>query len=211
MMDLPQEKEMVVHVPKAMERYFYELVAGAACIIAATLVSLAMMYKVLDSQDPEWLRMIYFLVIAFSLALLVVGFRIVIDSESERPLAAKHTKREWIMDTENLTISLALLEGKERATVRKFKTGAVRLAWGDITKVVLGEGTRKFPKTEPACIEIFVENHEETLGYNVVLRVRRNLLAKQEARIIAFFREHGVAVETSAPAASMIPSSQSAG
>ena len=200
-MDLPQTKEMIIHVPQAMQRYFYELVAGGACIIVATFTALAMMYQVLDQELPEWLRIIYFLVIALSLAVLMIGFRIVVDSENERKLASKHRGREWMMDEKDLTISLALLEGKERMTLRKFKTGALRVEWQDIKKIVMKEAI-KLPKAQPACMEIYVENHEDTLGFDTVLRIRREMLGAQEQRILDFCRSHKVAVEVEAPATS---------
>lgn len=203
-MDLPQTKEMTIHVPQAMQRYFYELVAGGACIIVSTLTSLAMMYQVLDQELPEWLRIIYFLVIALSLAVLMIGFRIVVDSENERKLASKHRGREWMMDEKDLTISLALLEGKERMTLRKFKTGALRVEWQDIKKIVMKEAIKP-PKAQPACMEIYVENHEDTLGFDTVLRIRRDMFGTQEQRILDFCRSHKIAVEMEAT------SSQSAG
>jgi hypothetical protein len=206
MMDLPQSKEMVIHVPQALQRYFYELIVGGAFIVAATLTALIMMYQVLGESLPEWLRLIYFLMIALSLGVLIVGFRIVVDSENERKLASKHLGREWMMDEKHLTISLALLEGKERMTLRKFKTGALRVEWQDIQKIIVKEAV-KLPKVMPACLEIYVENHEDTLGFDTVLRVRRDLLGTQEARILDFCRSHKVVVEVEAPS----PSSQSVG
>lgn len=208
--ELPQSKEMIIHVPHAMQRYFYELVAGGACIVASTIIALTMMYQVLDSAQPEWLRILYFIVIALSLGVLILGFRLVVDSESERKLAVKLEKHEWVMDEEHLIISLALLEGRDRMILRRFKTGAVRLEWADVAKVVLTEAAKP-PKAQPACIEIYVQNHEETLGEGAVLRVRRDMLAKQEPRILEFFRSHNVMIEVELPAAAdAATSSQSA-
>ena len=204
-MDLPQTKEMIIHVPQAMQRYFYELLAGGACIVASTIIALTMMYQVLDSAQEEWVRMIYFVIIGFSLLVLIIGFRIVVDSQNEQPLAAKHKGRELVMNEEFMTISLALLEGKERMTMRKFKTGALRIEWQDIQKMILREAI-VLPKAQPACLEIYIENHEDTLGFDTVLRIRRDLLGAQIARILDFCRSHGVKVE-----GEPIPSSQSAG
>ena len=201
MVELPQTKEIIIHVPQAMQRYFYELVAGGACIIVSTIIALTMMYQVLDQDQPEAIRLIYFLVIALSLGVLIIGFRVVVDSESERKLAAKYNNHEWIMDEKFLSVSLALLEGRERAVLRKFKTGAVRVEWEDIQKIVLAEAIKP-PKAQPACLEIYVENHEMTLGEGAILRIRRDLLATQEERILAFCKTHGVKIEVPpAPAA----------
>ena len=60
----------------------------------------------------------------------------------------------------------------------------------------------KLPKAQPACMEIYVENHEDTLGFDTVLRIRREMLGAQEQRILDFCRSHKVAVEVEAPATS---------
>jgi hypothetical protein len=110
-----------------------------------------------------------------------------VDSQSERPLAAKHIKRELILNEQGITISLALLEGRERVTLRKFKTGALRLEWDDIQKIELKVASAP-PKAEPASMLIYVQNHEETLGFDAVVRIRRSLLGKQEEKILDFCR-----------------------
>lgn len=189
MTDLPLSKEMTIHVPQCMQRYFYELIAGAACIIAATIISLTMMYQVLDEAKPEWVRLIYFLVLAFSFAVLIFGFKLVVDSESERKLAAKYYKHEWMMDITALNISIALLEGKERAVLRKFKTGAVNVEWEDLDKMVFRENVN------PQRVEIYVLNHEMTLGENAVLHIRKSAIAPQLEHILAFLKERKVNIE----------------
>lgn len=194
MIILPEAKEIIIHVPQAMKRYFDELIAGGALVVVSTAVALFMMFKVLAGNDPEWVRMIYFLVIAISLSLLIFGFRILVDSQSERPLAAKHIKRELILNEKGFTISLALLEGRERTILRKFRTGALRLEWDDIEKIVLKAATPP-PKALPAMMLIYVQNHEDTLGFDVVVRLRRDLLQKQEEKILDFCRKRGVLVE----------------
>lgn len=193
MIVLPEAKEMVISVPQAMKRYFDELVMGGACVVAATIIALFMMYKVLAGNDPEWVRMIYFLVIALAFGLLIFGFRIVMDSQMEQPLAAKHKQRELILNENSMTISLALLEGKTRSILRKFKTGALRLEWQDIEKIELKEATPP-PKAEPANMAIHVINHEDTLGFDTVVHLRRDLLGKQEEKMLNFCRSRGVLV-----------------
>ena len=162
-------------------------------MVIATAIALFMLYAVLAGNDPEWVRITYFLVIAISLGFLIFGFRILVDSQSERPLAAKHIKRELILNDQGITISLALLEGKERVILRKFKTGALRLEWDDIQKIELKAATAP-PKAEPASMLIYVENHEETLGFGAVVRIRRDLLDKQEEKLLTFCRGRGVVV-----------------
>ncbi len=192
-MILPESKEMIIAVPQAMKRYFDELVMGGTCVVVATIIALFMMYEVMDSNDPEWVRMIYFLVIALSFGILIFGFRIVMDSQIEQPLAAKHKNRELILNENSMTISLALLEGKTRSILRKFKTGALRLEWQDIEKIELKEATPP-PKSEPANMAIYVINHEDTLGFDTVVRLRRDLLGKQEEKMLNFCRAKGVSV-----------------
>ena len=187
MVFIPESKEIIIHVPQAMKRYFDELLAGGALVLIATATALFMLYEVLAGNDPEWVRMTYFLVIAISLGFLIFGFRILVDSQSERPLAAKHIKRELILNEQGITISLALLEGRERVTLRKFKTGALRLEWDDIQKIELKVASAP-PKAEPASMLIYVQNHEETLGFDAVVRIRRSLLGKQEEKILDFCR-----------------------
>lgn len=191
MVFIPESKEIIIHVPQAMKRYFNELIAGGALVVIATVIALFMMYEVLAGNDPEWVRMIYFLVIALSLGLLIFGFRILVDSQTEQPLAAKHIKRELILNEQGITISLALLEGRERAILRRFKTGALRLEWDDIEKIEL-KAAAPPPKAIPAMLHIYVQNHEETLGFNAVVSIRRSLLDKQEEKFLNFCRGKNV-------------------
>lgn len=193
MVSIPESKEIIIHVPQAMKRYFNELLAGGALVMIATITALFMLYEVLAGNDPEWVRMTYFLVIAISLGFLIFGFRILVDSQTERPLAAKHIKRELILNEQGITISLALLEGRERAILRRFKTGALRLEWDDIQKIELKNATPP-PKAEPASMLIYVQNHEETLGFDAVVRIRRSLLGKQEEKILDFCRTKNVTI-----------------
>lgn len=186
--EFPISREIVVDVPHAGQRYFHALLVGGGSIVVSTITALFMLVQVLGKGDPEWLRMLYFLVIALSLFFLIVGFKIVVESQQEQHLAKPHTHREWRMDPAHLTISLALLEGAERAALRRYKTGALRLEWEDIQKV----------QFTPQRLLLHIQNHEETLGFDVVVHVNRQLLAAQEPAIMAFFRKHNVTLEEQA-------------
>ena len=187
------KKEMVVSVPQAMKHYFHELVAGGAFVISSTGVALLMLYFVMALGSPDFLRFLYFLVIAIALVIMLVGFRIIMESEQERQLAVNFKEREWVMNDEAVIISLAIIEGGERGTLRKLKNGAVWLAWGDIDHILLKPAT-PMPKAVPARMEIHIRDHE-VLAPGTIIIVPRAYLQAQEKLILDYCRDHGIKIE----------------
>lgn len=202
--------ETVIAVPSAMTRYFHELVAGGVWLVGAILTIIGMLYLVLFQGDYLPLRLFYFLVIALSVGVMMLGMKIIMDGEAERALANRVKDREFVIDAMGVHISIALVEGIWRVPMRKDKMAALNIRQDEIIRVGFDQGATKPPVP---CL-VFHLSRSDALGRMepLDLHVQRSYLQKDEAMILERLVQHGVMVEGSLLAVSPTPpSSQSDG
>lgn len=202
--------ETVVAAPSAMTRYFHELVAGGVWLVGAIITVLGMLYLVLFQGDELVLRLFYFLVIAVSVGVMMLGIKIIMDSEAERALANRVKDREFVIDDAGVHISIALVEGAWRLPMRKEKIAALDIRLDEIVRFGFDQGGTKPPVP---CLVLHLSRSDALrLMQPLDIHIQRSFLEKDEAMLLEHLVQRGVVVEGSLLAANPTPpSSQSDG
>lgn len=172
----PPPEEFVIAAPRAGARYFHELVAGGLWLVAAILTSIGMLYMVMFHGDVIALRFFYFFVIAVALGVMMLGIKLIMDSEAERALAHRVKNRDLVMDGFMMQLGIALAEGPIRALLRKAKVPALDISLKEITAADMEPQS----SVEPCLVLSLSGVDSHGIITPMKVRVQRKHIAKQE-------------------------------